>query len=104
MDKHSKLLWTEAFQVHASDTDFRSKGRLSFLLDIMQRAADLAVSNLGLSNDEMLKSGMGWMVITMDLNLQREPLQGSCFVYIPGAKAIKGRSGSGITGSMTARI
>lgn len=76
MDKQSQLLWTEGFKVHASDTDFRSKGRISFLLDIMQRAADSAVSSLGLSNDGMLKAGMGWMVITMDLNLQREPLQG----------------------------
>lgn len=75
MDKQSKLLWTEEFRVHASDTDFRSKGKLSFLLDIMQRAADSAVSSLGLNNDEMLKAGMGWMVITMDLNLQREPQQ-----------------------------
>lgn len=75
MDKPSQLLWTEEFRVHASDTDCRSKGRLSFLLDIMQRAADSAVSSLGLSNDGMLQAGMGWMVITMDLNLQREPLQ-----------------------------
>lgn len=90
MDKHSKLLWTETFQVHASDTDFRSKGRLSFLLDIMQRAADLAVSNLGLSNDEMLKAGMGWMVITMDLNLQREPLQGEQLRVHTWSKGNKG--------------
>ncbi|QUL55600.1 acyl-ACP thioesterase [Paenibacillus tritici] len=73
MDKHSNLLWTEKFMVHASDTDYRSKGKLSFLLDIMQRAADSAVSSLGLSMDTMLKARMGWMVITIDLNLQRLP-------------------------------
>ncbi|NQX49877.1 acyl-ACP thioesterase [Paenibacillus tritici] len=73
MDKHSNLLWTEEFMVHASDTDYRSRGKLSFLLDIMQRAADSAVSSLGLSMDTMLKARMGWMVITIDLNLQRLP-------------------------------
>lgn len=73
MDKHGKLLWTEEFMVHASDTDFRSRGKLSFLLDIMQRAADSAVSSLGLSIDTMLNAGMGWMVITLDLELRRLP-------------------------------
>jgi medium-chain acyl-[acyl-carrier-protein] hydrolase len=73
MDKHGNLLWTEEFMVHASDTDFRSRGKLSFLLDIMQRAADSAVSSLGLSIDTMLNARMGWMVITLDLDLRRLP-------------------------------
>lgn len=90
MDKPSELLWTEEFRVHASDTDFRSKGRMSFLLDIMQRAADSAVSSLGLSNDGMLQAGMGWMVITMDLNLQREPLQAEQLRIHTWSKGSKG--------------
>lgn len=73
MDKHSKLLWTEEFKVHASDTDYRSKGKLSFLLDIMQRAADSAVSSLGLNIEKMLEARMGWMVITLSLDLHRFP-------------------------------
>ncbi|MEK5034839.1 acyl-ACP thioesterase domain-containing protein [Paenibacillus sp. FSL R7-0302] len=90
MDKHSSFLWTEQFRVQASDTDYRSRGKLSFLLDIMQRAADSAVSSLGLSMESMLKAGMGWMVITLDLNLQRLPSPGELLDVHTWSKGNKG--------------
>lgn len=71
MENNTNLVWIEQFSVHASDTDYRSKGKLSFILDIMQRAADSAVGNLGISMEEILNAGMGWMMITLDLEFKR---------------------------------
>ncbi|WP_054943733.1 acyl-[acyl-carrier-protein] thioesterase [Paenibacillus ihuae] len=90
MDKPSNLLWTEEFMVHASDTDFQSRGKLSFLLDIMQRAADSAVSSLGLSIDKMLEARMGWMVITLNLDIHRLPLSNEILNVHTWSKGNKG--------------
>lgn len=73
MNNSSNLVWIEDFSVHASDTDYRSQGKLSFILDIMQCAADFAVGNLGISVEEILNAGMGWMMITLDLDFKRIP-------------------------------
>ncbi|HEY4430562.1 MAG TPA: acyl-ACP thioesterase domain-containing protein [Paenibacillus sp.] len=73
MENNTNLVWIEQFSVHASDTDYRSKAKLSFILDIMQCAADYAVGNLGISMEEMLNAGMGWMMITLDLEFKRTP-------------------------------
>ncbi|WP_232381009.1 acyl-[acyl-carrier-protein] thioesterase [Paenibacillus tianjinensis] len=90
MDKQSNLLWTEDFTVHASDTDFQSKGKLSFLLDIMQRAADSAVGSLGLSIDKMLEARMGWMVITLIVDIHRLPLPNEMLKVHTWSKGNKG--------------
>ncbi|WP_339317665.1 acyl-ACP thioesterase domain-containing protein [Paenibacillus sp. FSL R10-2734] len=73
MENNTNLVWIEQFSVHASDTDYRSKGKLSFILDIMQCAADFAVGKLGISMEEILNAGMGWMMITLDLEFKRIP-------------------------------
>ena len=73
MSDKKNLVWSEKHTVHASDTDYRSRGKLSFILDIMQRAADSAVSHLGFSLDEMMQSNMGWMLITLDMDFHRLP-------------------------------
>ncbi|AIQ44972.1 hypothetical protein R70723_02930 [Paenibacillus sp. FSL R7-0273] len=90
MSQTDHLLWIEKFYVQASDTDFRSEGKLSFLLDIMQRAADSAVNNLGLSMDKMLEAGMGWMVITMDVDISRLPLPNEALTVHTWSKGTKG--------------
>lgn len=90
MNEIGNLLWIEDFSVQASDTDFRSKGKSSFILDIMQRAADTAVNNLGLSMDKMLEAGMGWMVITMDLDINRLPLPNETLTVHTWSKGTKG--------------
>lgn len=90
MDNYSNLLWTEEFKVHASDTDYRSKGKLSFVFDIMQRAADSAVSSLGLDIEKMLEARMGWMVITLDLNVHRLPQPNEMLTVRTWSKGNKG--------------
>lgn len=90
MDKQNNLLWTEQFFVHASDTDFRSRVKLSYLLDIMQRAADSAVSSLGLDIEKMLEARMGWMVITMKLELKRLPQPNESLTVQTWSKGNKG--------------
>ncbi|UQZ37543.1 acyl-ACP thioesterase [Paenibacillus sp. PK3_47] len=87
---HSNLLWIEEFKVHASDTDYRSKGKLSFLLDIMQRAADSAVSSLGLDIEKMLEARMGWMVTTLSLDVHRLPQPNELLTVRTWSKGNKG--------------
>ncbi|WHY20046.1 thioesterase [Paenibacillus sp. G2S3] len=90
MDNSSKLVWIEQFSVHTSDTDYRSKGKLSFILDIMQCAADFAVGNLGISIEEILNAGMGWMMITLDLELKRVPRPNDQLTVRTWSKGTKG--------------
>ncbi|WP_151736682.1 acyl-[acyl-carrier-protein] thioesterase [Paenibacillus tengchongensis] len=90
MDKTSNLLWTERFFVHASDTDFRSRVKLSYLLDIMQRAADSAVSSLGLDMEKIIEARMGWMVITMKLEIKRLPQPNESLTVQTWSKGTRG--------------
>lgn len=90
MDNSSNLVWIEQFSVHTSDTDYRSKGKLSFILDIMQCAADFAVGNLGISMEEILNAGMGWMMITLDLELKRVPRPNDQLTVRTWSKGTKG--------------
>ncbi|AIQ21961.1 acyl-ACP thioesterase domain-containing protein [Paenibacillus sp. FSL H7-0737] len=90
MDNSSNLVWIEDFSVHASDTDYRSQGKLSFILDIMQCAADFAVGNLGISVEEILNAGMGWMMITLDLDFKRIPRPNDVLSVHTWSKGTKG--------------
>lgn len=90
MDNNTKLVWTEQHIVHASDTDYLSNGKLSFILDMMQRAADSAVSGLGLSLEKMLAARMGWMMITLDLEFQRTPRQNDLLSIRTWSKGTQG--------------
>lgn len=90
MDKSEHLVWTEQHAVHTSDTDYRSKGKLSFVLDIMQRAADSAISALGLSVEKMMEARMGWMMITLDLEFERIPRQNDVLDVRTWSKGTKG--------------
>lgn len=90
MNSSTNLVWTEQQFVHASDTDFRSKGKLSFILDMMQRAADSAVGKLGISIEEIMNAGMGWMLITLDLELSRIPRANDQLAVRTWSKGTKG--------------
>ncbi|MBT2289140.1 acyl-ACP thioesterase [Paenibacillus albidus] len=90
MNNKDQRLWISHYSVHTSDTDYRSKGKLSFLLDIMQRAADSAVSGLGLSLEKMLEAGMGWMLITLDLQLKQMPRPNDLLAVYTWSKGTKG--------------
>jgi medium-chain acyl-[acyl-carrier-protein] hydrolase len=90
MDNKDRLVWSEEHTVHASDTDHRSRGKLSFVLDIMQRAADSAVTSLGFSLEEMMQADMGWMMITLDLEFKRAPLQNDQLCIRTWSKGTRG--------------
>ncbi|KAA9005102.1 acyl-ACP thioesterase [Paenibacillus spiritus] len=86
----SGKIYEGKYTVHSSDTDFRSKGKLSFLLDIMQRAADSAVQDYQVSLAEMLKLNMGWMLMTLDLEIRRMPTVEDELVVRTWSKGTKG--------------
>ncbi|MHA6533781.1 acyl-[acyl-carrier-protein] thioesterase [Paenibacillus sp. BAC0078] len=90
MDNTTNLLWTENFVLQASDTDYRSQGKLSFILEMMQRTADSAVGALGLGLEQMLAAGMGWMLITLDLELGRMPRLNDQLTVRTWSKGTKG--------------
>lgn len=90
MENNTNLVWIEPFSVHASDTDYRSKGKLSYVLDIMQHAADFAVGSLGITVEEILAAGMGWMMITLDLEFKRIPRSNDQLSIHTWSKGTKG--------------
>lgn len=90
VDKSNHLLWTEQFVVQASDTDCRSQAKLSFILEVLQRTADAAVNALGLSLEKMLENGMGWMLITLDLEIRRMPRLNDQLTVHTWSKGTKG--------------
>lgn len=90
MNSATNLLWTEQNSVHASDTDYRSVGKLSFILDMMQRAAESAVGKLGISTEEILNAGMGWMMITLDLEFKRSLRPNDLLTVRTWSKGTKG--------------
>ncbi|MCL6605242.1 MAG: acyl-ACP thioesterase [Paenibacillus sp.] len=90
MNNKINYVWKEQYAIHASDTDYRSKSKLSFILDIMQRAADSAVGGLGISLEKLLEDRMGWMLITLDLEFQRIPKQNDLLTIHTWNKGTKG--------------
>jgi medium-chain acyl-[acyl-carrier-protein] hydrolase len=90
VDNINDLVWIEHFIVEASDIDCRSRAKLSFILEIMQRTADSAVSSLGLNVERMLEAGMGWMMITLDLEFQRYPQLNDQLTVHTWSKGTKG--------------
>ncbi|MEC0173168.1 acyl-[acyl-carrier-protein] thioesterase [Paenibacillus graminis] len=90
MDNLTHLIWTEQHSVHASDTDYRSQGKLAFVLDMMQRAADSAVGGLGVSLEQMLETGIGWMLITLELEFKRMPRAKDLLTIHTWSKGTKG--------------
>ncbi|RQW10506.1 acyl-ACP thioesterase [Paenibacillus rhizophilus] len=90
MDKLTAPLWEENQKVYASDTDFRAGGKLSFILDMMQHAADSAVAGMGVSLAEMLRMNMGWMLMTLDVQIGSLPRQGDQLAVRTWCKGTKG--------------
>lgn len=90
MDNSNRLLWTAQQRVHASDADYRSDAKLSFILDVMQRAADSAVDGLGISLEKLLEAGMAWMLITLDVQFVRMPRPNELLTIRTWSKGTKG--------------
>lgn len=83
-------LWEESHRVFASDTDFQGRGKLSYLLDLMQRAADSAVAAMGVPLEQLLEHGMGWMMTMLELEVWRSPKAGEELVVRTWSKGTKG--------------
>lgn len=71
-----KTTWTEQAVIQSDDADFRSECRWSSMLSLMQRAADSHIESLGVSRQQMLEQGLGWMLITLDISLDLTPVYG----------------------------
>lgn len=65
--------WTETYTIQSVDADFKGDCRWSSLLSIMQRAADKHVEALGIDREEMIRQGLGWMLITLEAEMERIP-------------------------------
>lgn len=68
--------YVEQQVVHSNDSDYKRECRLSLLLEWMQRVADGHIAKYGVSLDELVKQGMAWMLMTVDLELDRLPSYG----------------------------
>jgi acyl-ACP thioesterase len=71
MEQMTESIWRTKQPVLAEWLDFRSRCRLSALMGAMQRAADEHVAHMGLDHSSMLKWGMTWMLMAMELRLDR---------------------------------
>lgn len=89
MDKKN-LVWEEQYTVHTSEADFRSNCRLAVLLDILQQTADSAANELGVSWQILLEAGMGWMLMTLDLEVKQIPRLGETVTIRTWNKGTKG--------------
>lgn len=61
--------WTERITIESDHVDYKSVIRWSSLLGLMQRAADGHIEALGVSREQMVEHGMGWMLITLELDM-----------------------------------
>ncbi|WP_238996748.1 acyl-[acyl-carrier-protein] thioesterase [Paenibacillus pinistramenti] len=84
------LVWSEERLIFTSDADYRANCRLSVLLDYLQQAADSAVNALGISWQELLAGGMGWMLMTLDLDIDQHPRFGDKVTISTWSKGTKG--------------
>ncbi|MNB73585.1 Acyl-ACP thioesterase [compost metagenome] len=90
MEQPSKAVWNESHKVYASDTDVHGQGKLSFILDMLQHAADSAVEGMGVSLSDLLQAEMGWMLMTLDVQIGRLPQQGDRLNVRTWSKGTKG--------------
>ncbi|WP_054955693.1 acyl-[acyl-carrier-protein] thioesterase [Paenibacillus dakarensis] len=65
--------WTETMTVQSDAVDYKSNIRWSSLLNILQRAADGHIEALGVSREQMVEQGMGWMLITLEVQMTSLP-------------------------------
>lgn len=65
--------WTESITIESDQVDYKSVLRWSSALGLMQRAADGHIESLGVSREQMVEHGMGWMLITLEVNMPDLP-------------------------------
>lgn len=82
--------WTGEFKITSDDVDYRSQCKWSSLLSLMQRAADSHVEAIGVSRDQMLEQGMGWMLMIMDVEMKSIPKYGETLEVATWSRGAKG--------------
>ena len=82
--------WVEEFVIQSDDVDYRSVCRWSSMLSLMQRAADTHIETIGVSREQMLELGMGWMLITMDMTMNKVPEYGNKIHIATWSRGSKG--------------
>lgn len=65
--------WSEQHLIQSDNCDFKKQCRLTTLLEWMQRAGDAHLADNGIMLDQMIQQGMAWMLVTVDLELHRQP-------------------------------
>lgn len=65
--------WTDTITIQSDDVDYNSVIRWSSLLSLMQRAADGHIEALGVSREQLVENGMGWMLITLEVEMAGLP-------------------------------
>lgn len=66
-------MWIEEHLIYSNDIDYKAECRLSTLLSLMQRAADGDIEHLGGTRDQLIEHDMGWMLTTIQLELEQMP-------------------------------
>ncbi|MCE5170637.1 thioesterase [Paenibacillus profundus] len=84
------IRWRETHDIQSDNSDYKRDCRLSTLLEWMQRAADAQIASFGVSLDELIGQGMAWMLVTVDVELQRLPRYGETIEIETWSKGAKG--------------
>ncbi|MBG9734837.1 thioesterase [Paenibacillus alvei] len=82
--------WSEQHEVSSDNCDYKRDCRLSTLMEWMQRAGDSHLAAHQVSMDELVSSGMAWMLLTVDLELMRTPKYGDVLQLDTWHKGAKG--------------
>ena len=82
--------WRGQHTVQSDHCDFKKTLRLSTLLEWMQRAGDAHLAENGILLDDMIEKGMAWMLVTIDLELDRLPRYGETMEILSWHKGSKG--------------
>lgn len=82
--------WTETITIQSDDVDFQSVIRFSSLLSFMQRAADSHIEALGVSREQLVEHGMGWMLITLEVEMNDLPYYSDTIEISTWSRGTKG--------------
>lgn len=82
--------WTETITIQSDDVDYNSVIRWSSLLSLMQRAADGHIEALGVSREQLVEHGMGWMLITLAAKMSYLPRYTETIEVTTWSKGSKG--------------
>ncbi|MGZ9583932.1 acyl-[acyl-carrier-protein] thioesterase [Paenibacillus marinisediminis] len=82
--------WSEQHVIQSDNCDYKKMCRLSTLLEWMQRAGDTHLAENGILLDDMIRQGLAWMLVTVDLELIHQPRYGDTLVIETWHKGSKG--------------